>query len=38
MVVPPLIEQAGQRLLHAVDLSFQSSVPGDLTPPAQPVF
>ena len=30
LVVPPLIEPAGHRPLQAVDLGFQSGVPGDL--------
>jgi len=38
LVVPPLVEPAGHRPLQAVDLSFQSGVPGDLPPPPQPVL
>ena len=38
LVVPPIIEPAGHRKLQAVDLGFQSGVPGDLPPPPQPVF
>ena len=38
LVVPPLIEPAGHRPLQAVDLGFQSGVPGDLPPPPQPVL
>jgi len=38
MVDPPLIEPAGHRPLQAVDLGFQSGVPGDLQLPPQPVL
>jgi len=38
LVIPPLVELAGHRPLQAVDLSFQSGVPGDLPPPLQPVL
>jgi hypothetical protein len=38
LVVPPLIEPASHRPLQAVDLGFQSGVPGDLPPPPQPVL
>jgi len=38
LVVPPLIEPAVHRRLHAVELGFQGGVPGDLPPPPQPVL
>jgi hypothetical protein len=38
LVVPPLIDPAGHRRLQAVDLSVQIAVPGDITPPPQPVL
>ena len=38
LVVPPLIEPASQRPLQAVDLGFQSGIPGDLPMPPQPVL
>ena len=38
LVVPPLVEPASHRPLHAVDFSFQSVVPGDLPLPPQPVL
>ncbi len=37
-VVPPLVELSGHRPLEAVDLGFQSGVPGDLPPSPQSVF
>jgi len=38
LVLPPLIEPEGHISLQAVDLSFKSGVPGDLSPPPQPVL
>jgi len=38
MVNPPLIEPSDHRPLKAVDLGFQSGVPGDLPTSPQPVF
>ena len=38
LVIPPLIEPSGHRPLKAVDLGFQSGVPGDLPTSPQPVF
>jgi hypothetical protein len=38
LVVHPFIEPAGHSPLQAVDLGFQSGVPGDLPPPPQPVL
>ena len=38
LVVPPLIEAVGHRPLQAVDLSFQSGIPGDQPTPPQPVL
>jgi len=38
LIVPPHIELAGHRPLQAVDLGFQSGVPGDLPTPPQPVL
>jgi hypothetical protein len=38
LVVPPFVETSGQPPLQAVDLGFQSRVPGDLPTPPQPVL
>jgi len=38
LVVSPLAELTGHRILQAVDLGSQSGVPGDLPLPPQPVF
>ena len=37
-VVHPLVELSGHRTLKAVDLGFQTGVPGDLPPSPQSVF
>jgi hypothetical protein len=37
LVVPPLVP-VGYRSLQAVNLGSQSSVPGDLPPPPQPLL
>ena len=38
LVVPPLVELAGHQPLQAVNLGFQSGVPGNLPLPPQPVL
>jgi hypothetical protein len=38
LVVSPFVEPTGNRPLQAVDLGFQSGVPGDLPPPPEPIF
>ena len=38
LVIPPLVKPASHRPLQAVDLGFQSGVPGDLPIPPQPVL
>jgi len=38
LVGPPLIEQAGQRPLQAVDLYLKSGVPGELPTPRSRFF
>jgi hypothetical protein len=38
LVVHSFVKTVGHRPLEAVNLGFQSGVPGDLTPPTQPVF
>jgi hypothetical protein len=38
LVIPPIVKPVGHRHLEAVNIGFQSGVPGDLPPPLQRFF